>query len=264
MLRFDRTRFSNAYAGAFPKPARPPTAIEGLNALLTSVEGDAGIDDIRWIAYMFATIKHECANAWIPVTERGNRSYFDKYETGTAIGARLGNTEPGDGFLYRGRGYVQITGRRNYTLLGQKLHMGQALAKEPDLALSQDVAYKIMSYGMRNGTFTGRKLSQFIGPGQCDYKNARKIINGLDQADRIASYATALEQILRASLATTAAAASSSIIAAPATPTPVSVAPAPVKPVAPVKEVESIVPVPGVPPHQRFGFFGGLMSAIQP
>lgn len=262
MLRLDRTRFAAAYAEIFPKPARTPAAIEGLNALLTSVGVDAGIDDIRWVAYMYATIKHECANKWTPVTEYGKRSYFDKYETGTAIGARLGNSAPGDGYLYRGRGYVQITGRRNYTLLGQKLNMGDALAQDPDLALSQDVAYKIMSYGMRNGTFTGRKLSQFIGPGQCDYKNARKIINGLDQADRIAGYATALEQILRQSLATTSATASAPVVAAAAPPAPVSATRAPVEPVIPVNKVEPVTPVLPVPPHRRFGFFSDLAAAF--
>ena len=198
MLQFDRSAFSAAYVEHFPKPARTPQAIDGLTQLLSSVEQDPALEDIRWVAYMFATIKHECANAWVPIMERGNRAYFDKYETGTAIGARLGNTQPGDGYLFRGRGYVQITGRRNYQLLGQRLNLRNQLVDDPDLALRQEIAYRIMSYGMCNGTFTGRKLAQFIGPGQCDYKNARKIINGLDQADRIAGYAQDLEQILTA------------------------------------------------------------------
>src|SRR5262249_25253110 len=226
---------------------------EGLNALLSSVESDAAIDDVRWVAYMFATLKHECANKWTPVTEYGNRSYFDKYETGTPIGTRLGNTAPGDGYLFRGRGYVQITGRRNYTVLGQKLNMGDALAKDPDLALSQEVAYKIMSYGMRNGTFTGRKLGQFIGPGQCDYKNARKIINGLDQADRIAGYASGLEQVLKAALA-----------AEPAVASPTPVVPASkVAPVPPVKTVEAVPPVTPVPSHRGGGFISALANAFR-
>jgi len=199
LLRFDRTRFRAAYVEHFPKPALTPQAIEGLDHLLSGVEQDATIDDVRWVAYMFATIKHECANRWLPVMERGARSYFDKYETGTPLGARLGNTQPGDGFLFRGRGYVQITGRRNYLVLGQRLNLSDGLVKDPDRALDIDTAYAIMSYGMRNGTFTGRKLSQFIDPAQCNYRNARKIINGLDQADRIADYARELEQILIAS-----------------------------------------------------------------
>ena len=56
-----------------------------------------------------------------------------------------------------------------------------------------------MSYGMRNGSFTGRKLSDYIDNSQCDYENARRIINGTDQHTKIAKYATALEMLLRVS-----------------------------------------------------------------
>ena len=51
-----------------------------------------------------------------------------------------------------------------------------------------------MSYGMRNGSFTGKKLGDYINDAGCDYRNARKIINALDQADRIKGYADKLEQ----------------------------------------------------------------------
>jgi putative chitinase len=196
LLRINVLAFRKAYAARFPKPVPTPQASEGIADLLSSLSQDGQITDIRWVAYMLATVKHECANRWVPVTEVGNHAYFDKYNAGTAIGARLGNTLPGDGFQYRGRGYVQITGRTNYGRLGKVLHMGNDLLDKPDLALDAEVAYRIMSYAMRNGTFTGRRLSQFIGPGQCDYKNARKIINGLDQADRIAEYAHGLEDVL--------------------------------------------------------------------
>jgi hypothetical protein len=53
-----------------------------------------------------------------------------------------------------------------------------------------------MSHGMRHGTFTGKKLADYINATGCDYRNARRIINGVDQAALIAGYATALEGIL--------------------------------------------------------------------
>jgi len=46
-------------------------------------------------------------------------------------------------------------------------------------SLSPKIAYAIMSYGMRHGSFTGKKPSNYILDKVCDYKNARRIINGL-------------------------------------------------------------------------------------
>jgi hypothetical protein len=56
-----------------------------------------------------------------------------------------------------------------------------------------------MSYGMRKGAFTGRKLADYISDAGCDYLNARRIINALDQADRIQGFAQDLEGALRRS-----------------------------------------------------------------
>ena len=145
------------------------------------------VKDKRHRAYMLATVKHECANTWRPIVERGNRNYFDKYEHDTRIGQRLGNTQPGDGYKYLGRGYVQITGRGNYAKFQTILDVN--LVDNPDLALKESVAMQIMVIGMSKGIFTGKKLSDYINDSVCDYHNARRIINGLDQARLIASYA---------------------------------------------------------------------------
>ncbi|MDP2023788.1 MAG: glycoside hydrolase family 19 protein [Hydrogenophaga sp.] len=55
--------------------------------------------------------------------------------------ARLGNTEAGDAFTFRGRGYMQLTGRSNYTDSGQKL--GLDLVRHPELAANQQNAERI-------------------------------------------------------------------------------------------------------------------------
>ncbi len=199
-MDFNHTTFFNGYRDIYGKLNQ--TQVSGLDNLLGYIEQDNDVTDIRWVAYMLATIKHECADTYQPITERGPKSYFDKYNAGTSIGKRLGNTAKGDGYLYRGRGYVQITGRANY----QKLSAALALSEEnnlldsPDNALTPGIAYRIISYGMRNGTFTGKKLSNYINDAGCDYTNARRIINGLDQAAKIKGYAVNFEKILKDSL----------------------------------------------------------------
>jgi predicted chitinase len=63
------------------------------------------------------------------------------YGKDTSIGQSMGNTEPGDGFKYRGRGYIQLTGKNNYRFYGKKV--GEDLVKNPDLANDPTVAAKI-------------------------------------------------------------------------------------------------------------------------
>lgn len=191
-MQFDRQKFFAAYTAAFGALADSKKA--GLDALLAAAEADADITDIRWLAYMFATVKHECADTWKPIEEYG-KGKGRKYGVPVTVTDPDGRTYSN---VYYGRGYVQLTWDYNYRNMGKVLD--NRLLYEPSLALDADVAYRIMSYGMRNGSFTGARLSRFINADTCDYKNARKIINGLDQADRIAGYAQKLEAILRASV----------------------------------------------------------------
>lgn len=176
---------------------------EGLAKLLRSMEDDDLL--LTWRAYKLATVKHECANTWQPITERGPRTYFNKYETGTKIGRALGNTQPGDGFLFRGRGYVQLTGRANYekmtVAVGSLMVPSVDYVANPDLLLTHEHAYAVMAAGMLTGAFTGKSIRTYVpGPigGTPDYVNARRVINGLDCAEKIAGYAREFEEMLTA------------------------------------------------------------------
>ena len=53
-----------------------------------------------------------------------------------------------------------------------------------------------MIYGMREGWFTTKKLSDYIKNGKADYVGARRIINGTDEARKIAGYAEIFEKAL--------------------------------------------------------------------
>lgn len=170
-------------------PHLSQSQVDGINAILAATDGLP----ITWRAYMLATAYRETAQTMQPITEYGPHGYFDKYEPGTAVGRRLGNTQVGDGFLYRGRGLVQLTGRANYTHDGAIL--GIDLAGSPDRALEPPIASALMLRGMSDGWFTGKKLSDYL-PG--DYVNARKIVNGLDHAGEIAGNAQHFEAALAA------------------------------------------------------------------
>src|SRR5690606_4349340 len=126
---------------------------------------------------------------WLkPIEELGSDKYLSKYDTGN-LAKQLGNTPEadGDGQFYKGRGFVMITGKANYSKFSKIL--GIDLVKSPELALDPKVASFIIVYGMKNGTFTGKKLSDYINDKIIDFRNARRIVNGLDKADTIATYA---------------------------------------------------------------------------
>lgn len=157
--------------------------VDGLTAILDEWETNHVGKDDRWLAYMLATTFHETDKKFQGIEEYGPDSYFKKYD-----GRKdLGNYEPGDGLRFKGRGFVQITGRLNYTKFSKIL--GADLVGNQGLALNLSNCVKILFYGMTNGTFTGKKLSDYFSPTKDDWTNARRIINRLDRANIIAEHA---------------------------------------------------------------------------
>ncbi|MCC4605985.1 peptidoglycan-binding protein [Xanthomonas campestris] len=63
-------------------------------------------------------------------------------------GGRMGNTEPGDGYLYRGRGYIQLTGKDQYRAAGEALNLD--LVTHPDLAAQPENASRIATWYWQN------------------------------------------------------------------------------------------------------------------
>lgn len=173
--------------------------VDGCNAILDAWDR-SGLGDIRWLAYMLATTYHETAGTMQPIKEYGGKSYFKRMydiKGDRPYKAReLGNLTPGDGARFCGRGYVQLTGRTNYARATEVC--GADFIKTPALAMRPAYAAQIMFSGMTEGWFTGKKLSHYINGKNCDYWNARRIINGTDKASLIERYALTFEKALKA------------------------------------------------------------------
>lgn len=138
-----------------------------------------GVTDPAQIAYIFATSEHESHLGQWMVEFASGKAYEGRRD--------LGNTQPGDGVRFKGRGFCQVTGRANYKMWSQKL--GIDLVGNPEKAADEAIAARVMVMGMRDGSFTGKKLSSYISGGSRDFRNARRIINAMDRADHIAAIA---------------------------------------------------------------------------
>lgn len=168
--------------------------VDGHNFILDVWEADHAAKDDRWLAYALGTTYHEVAKTMQPIHERGGDQYFfrmyDKDGDRPRVAARLGNTKSGDGVLFHGRGFVQLTGRTNYKKMQDKF--GGDLTSNrnaADKVLEPKLAANIMFYGMERGVFTGKKFADYFSPTKEDWVNARRIINALDRAETIAGYA---------------------------------------------------------------------------
>jgi putative chitinase len=191
-MAINRQRFFSGYRQGFGPLSQ--SQVDGLLFLLSSFEASGQWGDLRHVSYALASTKHETADTYQPIVERGSNLYLSKYYWSRKLRWALGNVKLTDAWNFKGRGYVQITGRRNYTLFGALL--SQPLITAPDLALDPDIAFEIMSQGMHYGHFTGARLGHYITGKKCDYFNARRVINGTDRAELLAGYAQRFERVL--------------------------------------------------------------------
>lgn len=172
--------------------------VDGINVILEASEGL----DVTWRAYLLATAWWETARTMQPVRETlatSDQAAVNRLEKAWKSGRLPSVRTPywrfdQDGKTWLGRGYVQLTHRKNYARAG--LELGLDLLGNPSLAMKSDIAARILVEGSKKGWFTGKRLSDYL-PG--DYVNARRIINGTDKAHEIAALAKTFEEALLAS-----------------------------------------------------------------
>lgn len=158
--------------------------VNGINTILDVWE-QRKQTDARFLAYPLATTFWETDRHMQPIEEYGHGK-----------GHAYGVPSPRTHLIYYGRGDVQLTWEDNYEKMGPIV--GADLLHHPELALDPIIAAKIMFEGMNLGIFTRRKMSDYFTPTMTDWFHARRIINGLDQATRIAGYASAFYAAINA------------------------------------------------------------------
>jgi hypothetical protein len=131
-------------------------------------------------AYVLATAYWETARTMKPVREMGGEKYLKSKKY----------------YPYVGMGFVQLTWLKNYQFAEKKL--GAPFVKNPKLLLEPKYAIPICVTGMREGWFTGKKLSDYITLAKSDFVNARRIINGTDKKNEIAKIAREYDADLKA------------------------------------------------------------------
>jgi len=95
--------------------------------------------------------------------------YFDLYDHRRD----LGNRGPGDGARYKGRGFVQLTGRDNYQHYGRALSLGDALLDEPERANEPLIAARVLARFLKD-----RELPIKQSLLERDFARARRLVNG--------------------------------------------------------------------------------------
>ena len=137
--------------------ARIPSFIAPLNAAMQEYHINSPLRQAAFIAQ----IAHES----------GELRYVKEIASGAAYEGRkdLGNTQPGDGMRYKGRGLIQITGRNNYAECGKAL--GVDLITNPELLETNDLACRSAAW-----FWASHGLNDLADKG--DFDRITKRING--------------------------------------------------------------------------------------
>lgn len=153
--------------------ARAASFIDGINATMDEFEIDTPLRQASFLAQ----IGHES----------GQLRYVRELADGSAYENRrdLGNTWPGDGVRYKGRGLIQVTGRANYAACGAAL--GLDLLAHPELLEEPGNACRSA------GWFWNMKKLNALADEDDQTRICRRVNGGTNGlADRLALYADAL------------------------------------------------------------------------
>ncbi|KAL9644618.1 hypothetical protein ABK040_015357 [Willaertia magna] len=145
---------------------------------LNSAMSQAGINTCCRKSAFLAQLAHES----------GDLNWFEEFASGAAYEGRkdLGNTQPGDGKRYKGRGPIQLTGRANYRAAGRAL--GLDLEGNPTQAAQPSVGFRTAAW-----FWNTKSLNNYADCTQTNFDQITRRINGgyNGKADRDAHWKTA-------------------------------------------------------------------------
>ena len=152
-----KEKFMRFYTGTVNEKA----ASDAYDAIIAALKAE-NIESPLTIVGALATVRVEVGKAFVPIMEEASgNSYEGRLD--------LGNFLPGDGVKYKGRGLIQLTGRKNYTKYAERFKVD--LICNPNLALDLTTSAKILA-----AYFKDNKIHFF-----CDIKDwvkVRKLVNG--------------------------------------------------------------------------------------
>lgn len=202
-MALNRTIFFDHVRKALFRGRMSRPQVEGIEAILDGWRARVPCGRSDALAYVLATAFHETAATMQPVRETlasTDATAIARLERAFAGGRLEAVKTPywrldEDGKTWLGRGLVQLTHRRNYEAMSALT--GIDLVADPGRAMQMDVAVAILIEGMRRGSFTGKRLDDYFGLRRTDWAGARRIINGTDLAELVATYGRTFAEALR-------------------------------------------------------------------
>lgn len=230
-MSFDKAAFFKSVRAGILGPTLDPDEVAGCEGILDAAVGLP----IGWVAYILGTAYHEtqghmcgkqesldysakrlqavfgahritAAQAQAYGRVDGVRPADQKAIANTIYGGawgklNLGNTQPNDGWYFRGRGGEHVTGRASYKKVDDELNLGGALMLNPDMLDDPKLAGKVIVSGMTKGRYRRHKLADFLPKGLAtieQFTPARAIINPDGNGKLVARHAWNFQNGLQA------------------------------------------------------------------
>ena len=180
---FDRKVFFDTVRKSLFAGTMSQEQVDGMNFKLDVWEDHPYSEDLRWLAYPFATSYHETGQRMAPVREGFCKTDAEARAYVAKQGYAYAAVDPVTGQVYYGRGDVQLTWGDNYKTAGSKLGLGDGLYRDPEQALDAKISADAMYMGMVQGWYRGdsagrQTLARYFSSSKNDAYGAREIING--------------------------------------------------------------------------------------